>query len=343
MRALRRGRSQRGAAERQRRHRERIACGRIALLVEVDEVRLATRAADHGVFLRTVTTRPVPVPVISTLLIVALDAMPGAMTRHEREVRRLARRHGLSATHNGSHWLLRDTIGRLVTVISRTPSDPRWLVIATGDPAHAAPGRGLMAKRRRPARAVRRRVKQTLANAARRERGAAAVEEIATRPRIARHVDQLDHLLTRGAITEIAAQAGSRFARDFEHRRTAHGRLVGRYEVDLIRRPGKGSPPPDTPGTIAARERFEAAVLELGPLWAIRFDVAVADLEPGTWGTPPGRENVDALALPAATSASRPWRRHYDRRLSGGARAWLAAAREAAGPNSQESMAPAGP
>jgi hypothetical protein len=55
------------------------------------------------------------------------------MSRHAREVRRLARRYGLQAEHNGAHWLLRHpATDRLITVISRTPSDPRWLEIAAG-------------------------------------------------------------------------------------------------------------------------------------------------------------------------------------------------------------------
>ena len=173
---------------------------------------------------------------------------------------------------------------------------------------------GAMAKRRRPTRAVRRRIRQTLANAARRARGAAVGEEPAALLRVARHVAQLDYLLSQGAITADMARAGARFARDFEHSATVPGRLVGRYEADVIRRPGKGSAPPDTPATIAARERFEAAVLELGPMWGITFHVAVCNLEPGVWGVPPGGENSDAMTLLRLGLAA--LERHYARRLS---------------------------
>jgi hypothetical protein len=59
----------------------------------------------------------------------------------------------------------------------------------------AAPMLGAMASRRRAVRAARRRAKRTLENAARRERAAEAAED--DRPRVARHVDQLDHLRRR--------------------------------------------------------------------------------------------------------------------------------------------------
>jgi hypothetical protein len=90
----------------------------------------------------------------------------------------------------------------------------------------AAPMLGAMASRRRAVRAARRRAKRTLENAARRERAAEAAED--DRPRVARHVDQLDHLLTEGAITADMAKAGNRFARDFERSATVIGRLGGR-------------------------------------------------------------------------------------------------------------------
>jgi hypothetical protein len=55
------------------------------------------------------------------------------MPRHEREVRRLARRYGLSAEHSGSsHWHLRDATGRLVTVVARSPGDAGWQRVVDG-------------------------------------------------------------------------------------------------------------------------------------------------------------------------------------------------------------------
>jgi hypothetical protein len=154
-----------------------------------------------------------------------------------------------------------------------------------------------MRGRARANRAARRRAKRTLENAAARERATeAAVDEEEARPRIARHVDWLDHLLMKDAITEDMCRAGSRFARDFERSMTVIGRQVGPYAPDLIRRPGWQGPP-DTPGAIRARERFEAASDRLGPLWAVVFHVAVTDQPPESWGVQAGYRNGDALAL----------------------------------------------
>jgi hypothetical protein len=154
-----------------------------------------------------------------------------------------------------------------------------------------------MAKRRRPTRAARRRAERQKANAAARERAAGATEAAEEDlPRVARHVDQLDHLLTRGAISQDMAKAGARFTRDYERSMTLSARLVGRYESDVIR-PPKGQAPPDTPLTFAARERFEAAVHELGPLWRIVYHVAVTDQPPESWGVASGHRNGDAAAL----------------------------------------------
>jgi hypothetical protein len=55
------------------------------------------------------------------------------MPRHAREVRRLARQYELQPETNGRHWFLRDSAGRLVVKIARTPGDPRWQVIADGE------------------------------------------------------------------------------------------------------------------------------------------------------------------------------------------------------------------
>ena len=154
------------------------------------------------------------------------------------------------------------------------------------------------ARRRKAVRAARRRAKRTVENLQRRERAQEAVEEKEDwHPRIARHVAWLDHLHNDGAITADQARAGARFRRDFERSATAPGRLVGRYQADIIRRPGKGSAPPDTPNTIAARERFERACDALGPLASIVLHVAVADQDPTSWGTPTGQQNGDAMAL----------------------------------------------
>jgi hypothetical protein len=158
-----------------------------------------------------------------------------------------------------------------------------------------------MIRRRRAARAARRRIERTLENTAARERAQAAIEgeeqEEKLPPRTARHVDQLDLLLTRGAITYDQAKAGAKFNRDYERSMSTIGRLVGAYDADLIRRPGKGSPPPDTPASIEARERFEAAGAVLGPLLGIALHVCVLDQPPESWGVPPKHQNGDATAL----------------------------------------------
>jgi hypothetical protein len=158
---------------------------------------------------------------------------------------------------------------------------------------------GAMAMRGRAKanRAARRKAKRTAENLARRERAAEVAEAEDDIPRVARHVDQLDHLLMKDAITLDMAMAGGRFARDFERSASVLGRLVGRYEADIIRRPRKSGPPPDTPWTIRARQRFEAASDRLGPLWAIVFHVSVTDQPPESWGVQAGYRNGDALAL----------------------------------------------
>ena len=82
----------------------------------------------------------------------------------------------------------------------------------------------------------------------------------------------------------------------------------------IIRQPGKWCGPPDTPGTIAARERFEAAVNALGALASITIHVAICDLDPSVWGVPVGQRNDDALAVLRLALAVLG--EHYSRRLS---------------------------
>ena len=155
------------------------------------------------------------------------------------------------------------------------------------------------ARRRKAARAARRRARRTVENTLARERAqeAADEEKEERRPRIARHVGQLDYLHTNGALSADQAKAGGRFGRDFQRSATAPGRLVGRYEADVIRRPGKGSPPPDTPSNIAARERFERACDALGPLCGVVIHVAVLDLPVESWCATNGAANGDAIGL----------------------------------------------
>jgi hypothetical protein len=158
-----------------------------------------------------------------------------------------------------------------------------------------------MAKRRRPTRAGRRRAERTRINADARERGVVAAKDAAdaNRPRVARHVDQLDQLLAAKAITVDQACAGMRFKGDFSRAGAdTIGRLIGRYEPDASMPPKKyQAPPPPSIAAIDARMRFEAAVRELGPLAAVCIHVAVLDQPPLTWGANGHGLNRDAPAL----------------------------------------------
>jgi Domain of unknown function (DUF6456) len=153
--------------------------------------------------------------------------------------------------------------------------------------------------RRRPTRAGRRRAEKEAANLAARERGVAAAEEAKTRPRVARHVDQLDQLLMRREISADQAAAGMRFQGDFRRAGSATiGRLVGTYEANMPRPPKKYQAPGADPlAAVVARERFEQACRELGPLCAVVIHVAVLDQPAEEWGATPERRNGDALAL----------------------------------------------
>ena len=93
------------------------------------------------------------------------------------------------------------------------------------------------ARKRRAVRAARRRAERTVENTLARERAQAATEaEEEFRPRVGRHVGQLDYLHMQGAISADQSKSGARFRRDFERSGSTPGRLVGRYEPN-IRRP----------------------------------------------------------------------------------------------------------
>ena len=56
------------------------------------------------------------------------------MIRNRRDVQRLARRYGLAVeVSSGSHWLLRDSTGRLIATVPRTPGSRDYLRFAEGD------------------------------------------------------------------------------------------------------------------------------------------------------------------------------------------------------------------
>jgi hypothetical protein len=153
-----------------------------------------------------------------------------------------------------------------------------------------------MAHRNRT-RAARRRAEKQKLNAAARERGEEAAEEAKTRPRNARHAAQLDVLLHRHVITIDQARAGGRFGRDFWMSGSVIGRLIGRYEPNLPKKPKRYSaPPPDTPHAIEAREAFEQACQALGPLSPIALHTCICDLTPSAWGAN-GKPNGDAVGL----------------------------------------------
>jgi Domain of unknown function (DUF6456) len=153
-------------------------------------------------------------------------------------------------------------------------------------------------RHRTKTRAARRIAERTKRNAAAVDAGVEAEEDAKTRPRNARHAAQLDVLLHRHVIMVDQARAGGRFSRDFHLSGTVIGRLIGRYEPNLPKKPKRYSaPPPDTPGAIEARERFEQAMAALGPLVPIVIHVAICDLPPSEWCATADRLNGDARAV----------------------------------------------
>jgi hypothetical protein len=154
-----------------------------------------------------------------------------------------------------------------------------------------------MAHRNRT-RAARRIAERTKRNASAIDAGVEAEEEARTRPRNARHAAQLDVLLHRHVITPDQARAGGRFSRDFHLSGTVIGRLIGRYEAGMPKKPKKyAAPAADAPSTIEARERFELAQTALGPLVPIVIHVAICDLPPSEWCATADRLNGDARAV----------------------------------------------
>jgi hypothetical protein len=145
--------------------------------------------------------------------------------------------------------------------------------------------------------AARRIAERTRRNAAAVDAGVEAEEDAKSRPRNARHAAQLDVLLHRHVISHDQARAGGRFSRDFHLSGSVIGRLIGRYEPNLPKRPKRYSAPaPDTPSAVEARERFEQASRALGPLAPIAIHVCVVDLPASTWGAN-GRPNKDGIAI----------------------------------------------
>jgi hypothetical protein len=144
---------------------------------------------------------------------------------------------------------------------------------------------------RRKTRAARRIKERTRRNALARE-AAAEIAEEQKRPKLknARHKTQLELLASRGNIREEHHKAGARLARDYAMSKTIPTALIGRYEANMPRPPKKYQAPNDAPSSIAARERYDAAMAAVGPfLNGILFHVCVVDLPVAEWGPLNGR------------------------------------------------------
>jgi hypothetical protein len=104
----------------------------------------------------------------------------------------------------------------------------------------------------------------------------------------------LERLRNRSSITLHQFQAGDRLYRDYLARGSQIGRLTMRYEPPTTRTPGAR----DTPGSIAARERFEAALRDAGRgLAPILMHVCITDELPTTWPGPTGGLPLLRVAL----------------------------------------------
>jgi hypothetical protein len=97
-------------------------------------------------------------------------------------------------------------------------------------------------------------------------------------------------LASRGNISQEHRRAGERLERDYRRSDTIPTRLVGRYEANLPKAPKTYQFAADAPDSIAARERFEAAMQAVGPfLNGILVHVAICDLPVAEWGPMNGR------------------------------------------------------
>jgi hypothetical protein len=125
----------------------------------------------------------------------------------------------------------------------------------------------------------------------------AAAAEIAAEPpkrRNARFQRVLERLRNRSSITLHQFQAGDRLYRDYMTSGSPLGCLTMRWEPPTPR--GSGSR--DTPGSIAARERFDAALREAGRgLAPILMHVCVTDEPPTSWAGLNGKAETDGLPV----------------------------------------------
>jgi len=147
--------------------------------------------------------------------------------------------------------------------------------------------------RRNRHRAARRIAERTKKNAL----ALAAVGETAAEPkprRNARFKTVIEILRNRSAITLPQAQAAERLYKDYAASGSTIGRLVASYEPPTPR--GSGSR--DTPGSIAARERFDLALRDAGRgLAPILMHVCVTDEPPTTWPGLNGRAATEGLPV----------------------------------------------
>jgi hypothetical protein len=122
----------------------------------------------------------------------------------------------------------------------------------------------------------------------------AAVETADEPPkrRNARFQRVLERLGNRSTITLHQFQAGDRLYRDYVASSSQIGRLTARYEPPTTRAPDAR----DTPGSIAARERFEAALHTAGRgLAPILVHVCTTDESPTSWAGLNGKAETDGL------------------------------------------------
>jgi hypothetical protein len=119
----------------------------------------------------------------------------------------------------------------------------------------------------------------------------------------------------RGQITTEHRKAGERIERDYRLSQTYPARLVSRYEANMPRPPKRYQASADTPSSIRARERFEAAMSAVGPwLSGIVIHVAVCDEPVTQWGPLNGR--AQSHGLPVLLVALDALCAHYGRRVT---------------------------
>jgi hypothetical protein len=112
-------------------------------------------------------------------------------------------------------------------------------------------------------RAARRIAERTRRNAEAVAAGIELAEDRPKRRRVVRFKTQLETLEARSAITMEQKRAGERLAQDYASSNSTIGRLTASYEPRL-RSKSKYQQTPDTPLSVAARERYDNALKEAG-------------------------------------------------------------------------------